>query len=66
MFLIYFDTDTEKSYMYCTTLDKYRMLGEINRFCEVLTGLYIYDHITNNIVGHYDSSIFMWGLKFRK
>lgn len=66
MFLTYFDTNTEKSYMYYTSLDKYRMLGETNRFNEVLTGLYIYDHVTNCIVAHYDSSVFMWGLKFRK
>ena len=65
MLLIYFDTDTEKSFMYASSMDKYRDLGEPNRLNEILTGLYIYDYKADNIIGFYSSSVFMWGLQFR-
>ena len=55
MILTYFDIIEEKIYTYISPFDKSKILGERNKFNQVLVGLQVYDHLENKIIS-YDSA----------
>lgn len=54
MILTYFDINEEKTFTYVCPFDKSKILGERNKFNQVLVGLQVYDHLENKILS-YDS-----------
>lgn len=52
MILIYFNVHDETTYYYLSKFDSSKVLGESNKFGDILVGLFLVDEINHKLVPH--------------
>lgn len=52
MILTYFDINTRKTFTYVSSFDKSKILGEKNKFNQVLVSLQVYDYLDKKIISY--------------
>ena len=57
MLLIYYNIQDDKTYSYFCEFDITRVLGESNKFGDVLVGLYVWDDLEHRVIPYPNGSI---------
>lgn len=65
MILTYFDVEEEVTFTYVMPFDKSRILGESNKFGEVLVGLHVYDHLEHKILASESGWRYLFNVNLR-